>query len=300
MSLLRRAWRAFDNVVLWRVRRKRDELVWRSPALAERMFRGAVRLARLPWRDETANLPEPLSVRGVTIDVVSDLVAYTDLARADVERELTSRAETSFRTEWYATPPELRRDHWFYLSSKGYLFGNAIHFADRSFPDRFVTPYVPEDGSVLDFGAGTGNLALLMASGGIRVHATELSALQRDFMRFRVARYGLERLLTVCDWWDELPSRRFDVIVAVDVLEHLPDCQRELEERLLPTLAPKGVLVENSPFVVNTSNPMHHEDFGLEPFLRDWGFELVMDGGENTRVWRREYSSATSRPARHG
>jgi 2-polyprenyl-3-methyl-5-hydroxy-6-metoxy-1,4-benzoquinol methylase len=287
MTILSRVWRAFDNVVLWGARRKRDELIWRSPALAERLFWAARRVARLPWRHEAVALPTPLSAGGVELDVLSDLVAYTGLPREHVERELALRVDTSFRTEWYATPPPLRRDHWFYLSSKGYLFGNAIHFPDASFFERFVAPYVSNAGRVLDFGAGTGNLALLLAVRGLTVHATELSALQRDFIRFRIARHDLDGRLTVGDWWEELPRGHYELIVAVDVLEHLPDCRRELETQLLPSLAPRGMLVENSPFVVNTSNPMHHEDFGLQPFLRESGFELVEDGGENTRVWRR-------------
>jgi hypothetical protein len=93
--------------------------------------------------------------------------------------------------------------------------------------------------------------------------------------------------VTVADPWAELPSERFGAVVAVDVLEHLPDCRAVLEERLLPALRPDGVLVENSPFVVNTANPMHHPDFGLDGFMRDTGFEVLANGSDGTRVWRR-------------
>jgi uracil DNA glycosylase len=76
-------------------------------------------------------------------------------------------------------------------------------------------------------------------------------------------------------------------VTAVDVLEHLPDCRHVLETQLLPALADEGVLVENSPFVVNSANPMHHEDFGFEPFMRNAGFAVVAGGDDGTRVWRR-------------
>jgi 2-polyprenyl-3-methyl-5-hydroxy-6-metoxy-1,4-benzoquinol methylase len=287
IEIFRRAWRAFEAVVLWRARRKRDEVVWRSPLLAERIFRAANRVATIPWRGEAQPLPKPFNIGSIRLDVVSELATYTGLPKASVERELRFRHETSFRSEWYATPPELRTDHWFYLSSKGYLFGNAVHFPDTLFNERFVLPYVPRNGHVLDFGAGTGNLAIILAACGLNVHATELSALQRDFIRFRVAKHKLESLITVGDWWERLPASTFDAVIAVDVLEHLPECRRVLDEQLLPTLAPSGVLVENSPFVVNTSNPMHHEDFGLMQFLLERSFTLVEDGGENTRIWRR-------------
>ena len=83
------------------------------------------------------------------------------------------------------------------------------------------------------------------------------------------------------------PASSFDAVVAVDVLEHLPDCRTVLERQLLPALAPNGVLVENSPFVINSANPMHHEDFGFDPFMRTAGFDVIENGSEGTRVWRR-------------
>ena len=141
---------------------------------------------------------------------------------------------------------------------------------------------------MLDFGAGTGQRSRCCSPPlGLDVWVSELNALQRDFIRFRVARHGLGDRVTVADPWAELPPAGFGAIMAVDVLEHLPDCRSVLEETLLPALARDGVLVENSPFVVNTANPMHHEDFGFEPFMTGSGFAVVANGGDGTRVWRR-------------
>lgn len=284
---LARLWRAFDAVVLWPLRRLRDRLVERAPGAAERLYRRADAVANLPFRGERLDPPPPLELNGLRIDVVADLTQYTGLPRETVERELGTRSGTSFRAEWHATPDPLRHDHWYYLSSKGYLFANAVHFPDAQFPTDYVRPYVLDGGRVLDFGAGTGNLALLLAATGMDVWVSELNALQRDFIRFRVGRHGLDSRVTVAEPWAELPRSEFDAVVAVDVLEHLPDCRGVLERELLPALAPNGVLVENSPFVVNSANPMHHEDFGFEPFMEQAGFELVRLGADETRVWRR-------------
>ena len=286
-DLAGRLWRAFDAVVLWRLRHWRDRLVGGGPWVGERLYRSADAAANLPFRSEQIELPGPLAIGDVRLDAVADLVAYTELPRDVVERELRTRSGASFRAEWHATPPHLRRDRWFYLSSKAYLFANAVHFPDTSFVEGYVRPHLPTGGRVLDFGAGTGNAALVLAAIGMEVWVSELNALQRDFIRFRVARHELGGRVTVADPWSALPSAGFGAIVAVDVLEHLPDCRSVLEGTLLPALARDGVFVENSPFVVNIANPMHHEDFGFEPFMRDRGFAVVANGDDGTRVWRR-------------
>jgi hypothetical protein len=286
-GLLGRAWRAFDAIVLGRVRRARDRLIERTPSVATRLYRRADRVAHIPFRHERHELPRPARVGDLTLDVVADLAEYTKLPREVVEHELRTRSGINFRGEWLATPEHLRRDDWFYLSSKTYLFGNATHFQDTSFADAYVTPHVGAGGVALDFGSGTGNLSLTLAALGVDVWVSELNALQRDFIRFRVAKHGLGERVTVVDPWAELPRATFDAVVAVDVLEHLPDCRAVLESQLLPALSPGGALVENSPFVVSSSNPMHHEDFGLEPFMDESGFAVVANGADGTRVWRR-------------
>ena len=282
-----RLWRAFDAIVLGRARRGRDSAIEQTPRLAEQIYRGADSVAHLPFRGELTQLPPGVEIDGVTLDVVADLAAYTELPRDVVERELSTRSGINFRGEWLATPEHLRRDRWFYLSSKAYLFANATHFPDTTFADDFVAPYVRTEGRALDFGSGTGNLALIMAARGVRVWVSELNALQRDFIRFRVQQYGLGDRVTVIDPWSELPRGAFDAVVAVDVLEHLPDCRAVLERDLLPALSPEGALVENSPFVVTAANPMHHEDFGFEPFMNQAGFAVTAGGDDGTRVWRK-------------
>jgi 2-polyprenyl-3-methyl-5-hydroxy-6-metoxy-1,4-benzoquinol methylase len=269
-------------------RRRRDLLIDRyAPAAAERLYGAADRIAFLPFRTEASNLPETVRVEGRTINTVDDLVAFTGLERDVVESVLRRRRDISFRSEWLATPPRLRDDRWFYLSSRSYLFANAVHFPDESFVDAYVAPYVPDGGAVLDFGGGTGELSLRCASRGLRATYVELNALQRDFVRFRVARHSLGDRIAVLDPWDAVPTGAFDAVVAVDVIEHLGDAAAVLEDTLLPAMAPGGVLVEDSPFVVTTANPMHHEDFGFEAFLTERGLAAVTDGAMGVRVWRR-------------
>jgi hypothetical protein len=132
-----------------------------------------------------------------------------------------------------------------------------------------------------------GTLALMTAATGFDAAVCELNALQRDFIRFRVNRNGLGERVRVFDPWDRIPADRFDALVAIDVLEHLPDGRRLLADQLLPSLHDRALIVENTPFEINVSNPMHHRDWGLDSQLEEAGFSPIAIADDRTRVWRR-------------
>jgi 2-polyprenyl-3-methyl-5-hydroxy-6-metoxy-1,4-benzoquinol methylase len=103
-------------------------------------------------------------------------------------------------------------------------------------------------------------------------------------MRFRIDRHDLRGVVEVLEPWAETPRGAFDAVVAMDVIEHLPNASEVLRDRILLARKPAGVLIENSPFVVNSGNPMHHEDFGFEEFMRTQGLVKAEPVGE-ARVW---------------
>lgn len=235
-------------------------------------------------RGERVAIPPPLEVGGRTFDVVEDLADFTSLTRQEVER-LVRRRGDSFRVEWHTHRPLPRNERWFYQSSRGYLFANAVHFSHATEVLELVGLVEPPS-RTLDFGTGTGNLALALAASGIDVDTIEISALQKDFLRHRLHRHGVDGRLRVLDAWDGLERGVYDVVFALDVLEHLDDLRRTLEEELLPALTPGGRLVESSPFVRSPSNPMHHEDVDqLDAILERNGLQLVRTADE-FRVWR--------------
>jgi hypothetical protein len=284
VSLSQRVRQQLEWRVRFPLRRWRDRV---APDVARAAYRVADAAAWLPFSDEILDVPTPREVAGVTLDVVGDIAAFTELPREEVAGIVARRRLVSFRAEWYATPTGLRRDGWFYRSSKSYMFGNAVHVPADDWVERFVDPHVG-DGRICEFGAGTGNLAMYLVARGHRVTVTELNALQRDLMRFRAARHGLGDRLSVLDPWEPIPAGAFDAVIALDVFEHLPNLRAVLDDAILPALTARGALVENSPFVANTANPMHHVDFGMVEHLRALGFATVAEGDDLTRVWRRE------------
>jgi len=252
-------------------------------------------LLLVPHRAEQISEPPLLSVGFREFDVVEDLCTYTELPRERVV-ELLQRHHESFRSEWQSFPRLIRSDHWYYLSSRTYIFANAIHLHGEDALLARLLNLVPKGATALDFGGGTGNLALALAATGRHVAYAELSALQRDFVRFRVAHHGLADHVDVLDWWENFPHASFDVVFALDVLEHLPELEATLRGQLLPAVRPGGTLVEASPFVQSLSNPMHHEDAATrDDTLSALGFALVTDD-DQLRVWR---SPNANEPEQH-
>jgi hypothetical protein len=242
------------------------------------------RLTLRPHLQEVITPPTPFELNGIRFDVAADLAEYTGLPAPTVDALLRRRLD-SFRAEWYLTPSDLRVDDWYYRATTTYLFGNAAH--DPTWLVNTIEKNCGDSGHALDFGGGTGNLALALAGKGWTVDYLERSALQKDFVRFRVDRRAFGDRVRILDDWHRLRSDAYDLVCALDVLEHVADLEFLLSEELLPAIRIGGSLVESSPFVRSLSNPMHHEHEGLESILEVARFALVVDQPE-CRIWRRE------------
>jgi SAM-dependent methyltransferase len=234
-------------------------------------------------RSEIIPLPRPRTVGRFQFDVLDDLRLYTGLSTEHVNALVTRRAD-SFRAEWFLASPEHRVDDWFYLSSRTYLFGNATH--DPTALLSILEKSCGTSGRALDFGGGTGNLALALAAVGWSIDYLERSALQKDFVAFRRDRYDLTDRLHIIDQWRMLERDTYDLICAMDVLEHVERLEELLTDVLLPAIKLGGALAESSPFTRSLSNPMHYEHSELEEVLARNGFVVEVDA-PTCRVWRR-------------
>jgi hypothetical protein len=244
------------------------------------------------YRGEEVALPAQLVIGDTKFDILDDLTTYSGLPRATVD-SLVRRELDSFRAEWYLTPDALRFDDWFYRATNAYLFGNSVHLYENPELLAVIVRSCGENGRALEFGGGTGNLALALAAVGWSVDYLERSALQKDFVAFRVDKYGLGDRVRILDDWRPLDREAYDLVCAIDVLEHVDDLRSLLVERLIPSIRGSGFLAESSPFVRNVSNPMHHEHDGLEGLLTDGGFRVQVDTPE-CRVWHRSEASVLS------
>jgi hypothetical protein len=167
-------------------------------------------------------------------DLRAQLARYLELEPAELERRLpASTAELaalhpgSFDPEQVSSFYEDTVGTGHLLELAAWHLGSADYIADTlRLQQRFAR------GQVLDFGGGIGSHALAAAAlpDVERVWFVDLNPHNRAFVQSRAQELGLGAKLTCFRDLDDLAlPRRFDTLVCLDVLEHLPDPAAQLE-----------------------------------------------------------------------
>ncbi len=118
---------------------------------------------------------------------------------------------------------------------------SASMYTDPRELASLIAAYSPE--TLLDYGCGTGAFLLrLREEFGIRGDGLEIGAQARDAAR----RYGLRLAATA----RELPQSSYDMVLLLEVIEHVPDPVAFLEG-IAGLIAPGGRLVITTPAVDN-------------------------------------------------
>lgn len=135
-------------------------------------------------------------------------------------------------TKLYSLAAQIEEEHWLFRGRRAVL---------RSVLDRYA-PLTDQPRNILEVGCGNGGNFQLLASYG-RLFAIEMD----DPTRARATCRGLAQ---VEKGWlpDELPfgNRRFDLIAALDVIEHIEDDWKSIQA-LRSYLKPNGLLVMTVP-----------------------------------------------------
>lgn len=102
--------------------------------------------------------------------------------------------------------------------------------------------------SCLDIGCGSGAVSLFMASQGKRVLGIDISESSVNACREGARKLGLKdiALFDSMDFPKEKPDTKFDMVICSEVLEHIRDDKRALEE-IHRLLNPGGLLVISVP-----------------------------------------------------
>jgi 2-polyprenyl-3-methyl-5-hydroxy-6-metoxy-1,4-benzoquinol methylase len=205
---------------------------------------------------------------GLRTGLLREMAAYANTDVDEIERRC-SGALADLRGEWEreVDPRQRASIERFYESATTiYELMDWHSLRDDNGPLAYVLGLEiarqRRIGSCLDFGSGVGSGALLFAAAGIHTTLADISSTLLDFCRWRLERRGLEAgfldLKQV-----ELPEAHFDMILAMDVFEHLAD-PVDTAERLWRALKPGGLLFARIHAEEDPDRP-HHIVRDFEP-----------------------------------
>jgi len=206
--------------------------------------------------------PEMLQARE---EFIADIGAFSGMKRDDILYRITKNTGIADEwREWEAKGPMTEdRIKQFYKQTKFYSFDLAswhLWLADKWQSDKQLLVDLKSSGvkNVLDFGGGTGFNAFILARGGLDVTLADLDSVTLDFARFRAERHGVKLKYWKSDVEPMPPDKKYDAILCLDVLEHLPEKELQTTVDKLIQLKHAGTrLVIHAPFGRTSVHPMH-------------------------------------------
>lgn len=212
------------------------------------------------------------------------------VAESTVESQQLTQDETrsALAAEWNEQDPITEEDIFhFYRSSEA--MGPDLDAWHRSEGRQKYTTAIVYGATkfnaktVCDLGCGAGHdLAALHAAGVTDLYGLEIN----DWLVERAAADGHA---VIVDYPFQLPIERSDILICIDVLEHVTDPGNWLGE--WASRAKMGALLYETSSCNDASTPLHlPENRGFHPgqTLEALGWKLVDKMGEHFRVWRRD------------
>lgn len=207
--------------------------------------------------------------------VIARMQAEAQRSGANVMEEVRRRGIKSF--EWSPELEQLYRDTNAFIYESIVWNATRLKCRMRDWIGSFAQRFCHSGARVLCYGDGLGFDSVYLARLGYEVTYVEVSEKCRAVAR-EVASCNDVRLQCISVETD-IPVAGFDLVVCLDVLEHVPDPQAVVA-RFASWLRKPGLLVSNAPFfLLSQSRPTH-----LKSNLRFSG------------DWRRLYGSVGFQP----
>jgi len=171
---------------------------------------------------------------------------------ADEVIERINKKEENLNRDWY----NRKSIKDFYKTTENYVF-DLIHYNDMDRIRECVYPIMnAKDLDILDFGAGIGEISMMFASQN-KVYYYDIGEVTSKFAKFVSEKTN--RPLIFLENEEDMKSRKYDVILTLDVLEHLEN-PMETVKMLKGLLKPGGSFLSTALYVDFSKTkeyPMH-------------------------------------------
>jgi 2-polyprenyl-3-methyl-5-hydroxy-6-metoxy-1,4-benzoquinol methylase len=199
-------------------------------------------------------------------EYVADVMAFAHMTHDQV-RERMKLGSAPLRDEWNAwekqgamTPDRINA---FYKQTTNYIYELAewhlfVHDKRESDLALFDSMRAKQPKNILDFGGGVGMLAIPLARAGLDVTLADLDSTTLRFALFRAERHGVHLKVWKSDVAPAPPDKTYDVIMCMDVLEHLPkDILHDVVDKLVKLKHAGTDIIVSAPFGRTAVHPMH-------------------------------------------
>lgn len=167
-------------------------------------------------------------------------------------------------TEWEKQGPMTDdRIKKFYKQTKNYIWDLGawhLNVLDKRQSDLALVDQIKQahPTNVLDFGGGVGMNALMIARAGVDVTLADLDSQTLAFGMLRAKRHDVKLKFWKSDVEPMPPDAKYDIILCLDVLEHLPQAElKTTVDKLIKLKKPTTQIVISAPFGRTATHPMH-------------------------------------------
>jgi hypothetical protein len=237
-------------------------------------------------------------------EIIKDLSEYTKIPTDVVRNLVMNRQPYCYKREF--VEKKLPYNDFYNLASSYFIFGNAKHGTYIDDITKLVDYVCQDEISFFEFGGGCGSLSIAAKDkfrSKMNVSYNELSVIQKDFFNFRCYKKNLS-IRTVGDWLFNEPDDEFirllglfDIVVALDVLEHIEDYPKYLN-KICKSIRINGYLWEGSYFLENqASDPCHNveDKWDYKKIIKSHGFELQSEPKMSEgNLWRKNGTTSSS------
>jgi 2-polyprenyl-3-methyl-5-hydroxy-6-metoxy-1,4-benzoquinol methylase len=210
--------------------------------------------------------PVPPALQKEREDFLADTTEFTHKTRDQVMAEINGGH--SMRDDWAnwekQGPMTDARIKQFYKETSNYIYDlGAWHLWDpgKYQSDLQLVDVLKQKGvkTVLDFGGGVAFNSIPMARAGLDVTLADLDSTTLKFAQYRAEHHANVKLKF---WKSDVepapPLPKYDAILCLDVLEHLPKQElHDVVDKLVKLKTPTTVVIIHAPFGKTATHPMH-------------------------------------------